>query len=203
MRSIVLTLWAARRTLIPLILATIAVMVAFQSLLGFIQHLFNYGDVFIYDRVRISGTLGNYLASYLLLGFIVTLTYSTQRSNPRWFWFLLSGLILIALVLVQVRTIWILAAFALALVFLFSVTSMKNTAGILSVLIISVVLFFAVAGVMRTSGTSNIFSTLERRSNTTGVLRLELWSSAVKMFRDHPLVGVGLGFYESLSSRPL
>ena len=197
MSLIIFAVWAARGRPVRVILYTIAGMAVLESCVGFTQYLLNYGDVFMWHAVRISGSLGNLLASYLLLGLIITFTFSLKRSSGQWLWFALSGIIFTALVLTQVRSVWILGLFSFMLICLFCMSSLKSLFKVLLALVLSIALLLTVAGMIRPDAAKEYISVLKRRSSNTVVIRVELWHAAVKMFVDHPVTGIGLGNYSS------
>jgi len=202
MSLIVLAVWSARGRPVKIVLFTIVGMAVLEALIGFAQYFFDYGDVFMWQAVRISGSLGNLLASYLLVGLIITFTFSLKRSTGQWLWFTLSGILFTALVLTQVRSIWILGLFSLVLICLFCMSSLKNLVKILVVFAISIALIVTVASTIKPDAAKDYLSVLKRRSSNTMVIRVELWKAAVNMFLDHPLVGIGLGNYNSYYHRP-
>ena len=162
------------------------------SLAGLVQYFTGYGsqakfENFSYAKVKINVTLDNpnNLAAFMVLAFFPTLMLFLQEKNKRKKGILgcCSALILISIFLTFSRN-------ALIGILIGSVTL---------VLLHSVKMVFPLIGVgavslfipQITQRLSALFDPVQNQS------RLYLWHIAVKMIKDHPILGVGNGNYVS------
>lgn len=108
-----------------------------------------------------------------------------------------AALIFCALVLTQTRGAWLGLAVGLAAIFLFSPASRKKIAALSLALLLAAALAAAVSPAIR--GRFSGMAELARgrvsaaQSNYGISVRLELWKLGYKMFKAHPVVGIGPG----------
>ncbi len=201
----VFTVWAMReRPLAGDVLHMIVIMCLIEAGIGFFQQLFNYGDLHIWNIVRISGTLGYYFSSHILVGVIISAVYLMHPSTRRWTGYAaITTLLISVLVLAQVRIIWLLTALSVLILI-----ARFRTGASLRRIATSLALGLALAAALIGASVSerkaanalpgDYVSALSERGTKTGRLRFELWTIAMNMFRDHPLTGVGLDNYKRL-----
>lgn len=178
----------------------IVVMAALQAIVGFGQIITDIGDLRLPGgMVRISGFLGNNLAGYLLLGFILAFVDgATQFRGSKWLF--AAAVIAIAIFLVQVRTVWMLA---LLFVFIFTLVNCRLKPAvflrIVWLVLLSGLFCFTLDRISYQTSGAGLFARVRSEAAVRGVktmnVRLELWSVAVKMAQGRPICGIGPGNY--------
>ena len=188
------------------IILTILVMSLFEAILGAFQFITNTGNIYLQPSiVRASGTLGNELAGYLLVGVVAGLAFLVGKCLydriPLWLPILATSLVTAVLILTQVRGAWITLFFILAGCLLFYHVYWKRLLAVGLVTMVFLMIFLMGRALLLSEsrpgeGIGDEFTkALEKRGATTINSRFLLWQTAVKMWRNNPLLGVGPGNY--------
>ncbi len=182
------------------VLLLILGMSVFEAVFGAVQYITNTGGIPMPGGLlRVSGTLGNDLAGYLLIGVVVGLAFlaGTQAQKRVRFWSLImaTGLVGAVLIITQVRGAWISFALIFFSMFLFYSSQWKRMLAVLLFTAMFVVGLWAGQGAL---GVHTFVRTLENRGLTTIGVRFLLWKAAANMWWKHPWLGVGPGNYGTL-----
>jgi O-antigen ligase len=177
------------RTLIAVVVA-VSIL---QASIAYFQFLLGIGDTtFVNGMIRVSGTLGNFLSGYMMIGLLAAT--AVALAERRGLYFAAAVMIFGVVVLAQVRSVWILGfpalgALLLALKGYSSMKGVRNAFFPLFMGALAIVVFAFPRG-------SVWLDTFSSRGTATLGARVELWKSAVRMFLVNPVTGVGAGnFY--------
>lgn len=148
---------------------------------------------------RLSGNIDdpNFLAALIVPALVLVAFVAVTESNPfvRWLLASYAAILLVALFLTQSRGGLIgLGAAAVASLFLSGKLRPKAVAAVLSVGAVSVVYYTLVAP-------PAMLARVMGFSSGGGTGRLDLWHIAVEMYKNHPLLGVGVGNFQVLEPR--
>jgi O-antigen ligase len=142
-------------------------------------------------RRRMYSTLynPNLLSAFLLMviGTTISMSIWTEHKWHRLMFLGLLGLLMVCLVLTYSRGAWVSVC---ALIVFFGIVWDKRLW--LLLLAVPVILFFYHGGV--TTRLLSIFSHSE--ADTSVSMRMDMWTAALAMFFDHPLLGVGWGAFK-------
>lgn len=172
-------------------------MVSFQSVIAIYQFLSSGGEV------RAFGTAGVPFAQLLVAALVICYVYCLLHPKVFNRYLFLFFLMIGALIATQTRSSWFYFALSFFivsfLVFLKKrrVSILKRAATILTMLILSVLLLVAAFPDL----TYSLLFRLEQMSFDVGTLywRVLLWKTALKIFAQHPIMGIGLAQFPVLS----
>ena len=99
----------------------------------------------------------------------------------------------VALILTGTRGAWLAVGFTLSLYFAYLLVTARKSFFIVALFLLLTV--FALAGLSFIPAAQKRMESLANPNDYSIVTRFAMWSSATKMWVDHPLVGVGLGNY--------
>ncbi len=175
-----------------------------EALLAAGQFIRNTSDIRMWGAVRISGTLENFLAAYLLLGCAIALSHALHPRTVSWRRHAFGAALLLAMLyFVQVRTIWALAVCMLAAL----ATGLRRPPFGRCAAVLALVIALASGSCLSRRAVSgpevpSVGTVLKLRGATTFQARLALWEVALRMFRARPLLGVGVGNFGTYFLEP-
>ena len=127
----------------------------------------------------------------IFLPLYVILTLHIQKKSLRLFFVLSAAVAVVALLFNGTRGVYLSSAILIpAMILIYSRKNLKAF-GIVIVILLAVGGFFVTA--LNSATTSSTVSTMRARSNSE---RMLVWTSALQMFKDHPVFGVGYGQYK-------
>ncbi|WP_366924537.1 O-antigen ligase family protein [Metallumcola ferriviriculae] len=144
----------------------------------------------------------NHLAGYLIfyLPILIGFKYG-KRVDQRFFWGILATVVSTALVVTYTRGGWIAAIISLVVM---AVMKDKKLLIFLIIYIMAYTWLFTPVGnrdIFVTNGMAvgdRALSILKEHETANGQYRIQLWLTALQMFRDNPMDGVGIGNYYNL-----
>lgn len=182
-----------------------------QALFGYAQSFFALGPTsFVRDAsLRVYGTFDqpNPYAGYLNMGLCIALALTLFADA--WKTRILSGItaamLVIAVYLTQSKGGWLALGAAAVLITVLGLPRLRAWFGALSIL--ALCLLAAYLGgllpdslftpLLKKAGLTQISFTIPRHYNYANSERLAHWLAGFRMFLDHPLLGVGIGNYET------
>ncbi|MDO8671276.1 MAG: O-antigen ligase family protein [Dehalococcoidia bacterium] len=209
------------RRQIAAIVVLLLLATSMEAFHGWYQFLFRKGpDGFLIGGVflRAFGTFGqpNPYAGYLgltlplLLGLLVGTRWNLSMRIDRGFVALMTGTIIILAALLMSFSRGALIALAIAFAVMLALRSRQPLVFLLTgILIISVFAFLAVLGLLPTEATNRLATLAEyfglfdvtkvvlTPENWAIVERMAYWQSAWEMFKDHWIIGIGIGNFSA------
>lgn len=185
------------------IVALVLWMTIAEGTIGMVQFLTNESSVVMMGgMVRASGTAGNYLAEYLLIGFAVSWALViAQRSayRSRRLALIASTVGIAGILATQVRSAWLgLAAILLASAFFTGrAISLKALSRWILVGLLAVAIFIFSGRI------PSFLKVLAMRGTATVGARFVLWLTAIRIWENNLLVGAGPGSFGGLFLRYL
>ncbi|MBI5574001.1 MAG: HAD-IIIA family hydrolase [Elusimicrobia bacterium] len=159
-----------------------------MGLLGLIQYItgisFDYGKLLYMLDGRAHGTRSwpQTYAEGLLLAFPVSISAVLYLRKK--IFYITSILIFSGIIFSYVRMVWISTTIILVVLLFIEIKRLKNLTYIFTALLI-----LAVASSFFLPGRLNI---IKRATNFSDPVRTNMWKTGLKIFRDYPLLGVGL-----------
>jgi hypothetical protein len=193
----VATLLVARFYVLPLVFAGIF-CAAFNAGLAILQRLRIYNPFVFPDRIpireRTTALLGNPddAATYLLFALVASASLMFVLRGVR-FWIAALTTVIIACGLVVTETLSALLAAAAAGIVLLMVTTRRSMAA--AAVVIAVLVAFVASPPLRSRVTKVYQLLTSGQYFEASSFRLASFISCIRMFRDHPLLGVGPGCF--------
>ncbi len=135
-------------------------------------------------------TLAGYLCLYMPTLFIL-LFEQTISNRKKWIAGALFVICAMALLFNATRGAWLAVAIAICLLLLYYISQKKKLA-----IFILCGLFAVGAGLSQYQPFTNRVASITDTKNQSNAERFLIWNSALHMFEDHPILGVGLGQYK-------
>lgn len=138
-----------------------------------------------YTSLCNSNSLSGYLIFFLPI--LITFKYD-KRIDRRFYWGILATIVSTGLVVTFTRGGWYAAIFSLIVL-----SFMKDKK-----LLIYIVIYIFAYSIIFTPVFDRAVSVVDEAERQNGQTRIQLWLTAVQMFKDNPVTGVGIGNYYTL-----
>ena len=141
------------------------------------------------ERAYVNLRNANHLAGYLIfyLPILIGFKYG-KKLDQRYFWGILATIVSTALVVTYTRGGWYAAVIALSVMAL-----IKDKK-----LLIFIVTYILIYSWIFTPVMNRAVSVVNEAETSNGQYRIQLWLTALRMFHDNPVTGVGIGNYYTL-----